>query len=70
MFSPVLSVLSSFAIISLGEGELVVLLELSSPCYVAVSVLCLFLTVMWVGLQCVIVTFPGHTHLLYNLRAW
>ena len=21
-------------------------------------------TVMWVGLQCVIVTFPGHTHLL------
>ena len=28
---------------------------------VTVSVLCLFLTVQWVGLQCVIVAFPGHT---------
>ena len=30
----------------------------------AVSVLCLFLTVPWIGLQSVIVTFPGNTHLL------
>ena len=29
----------------------------------AVSALCLFLTMLWVGLQCVNVTFPGHTHL-------
>ena len=27
--------------------------------------LCLFLTVPWVGLQCVIMVFPGHTHLLF-----
>ena len=26
--------------------------------------MCLFLTVPWVGLQCVIVVFPDHTHLL------
>ena len=26
--------------------------------------MCLFLTVPWVSLQCVIVAFPGHTHLL------
>ena len=28
-----------------------------------VSVLKLFLAVLWVGLQCVIVVFPYHTHL-------
>ena len=32
---------------------------------VALSVLWLFLTVPWVGLQCVIVVFPDHTHLLF-----
>ena len=32
----------------------------------AVIVLCLFLTVPWVGLQFVIVAFPGHTHLLFD----
>ena len=30
----------------------------------AVSILCLFLTVPWAGLQRVIVTFPNHTDLL------
>ena len=30
-----------------------------------VSVLCLFLTVPCLGLQCVIVVFPGHSHLLF-----
>ena len=29
-------------------------------------VLCLFLTVPWVGMQCVIVAFPDHTHLLFS----
>ena len=29
----------------------------------AVGVLCLFLMVPWVGLQCVNVAFPGHTYL-------
>ena len=37
---------------------------LLSCCRVAVSVLCLFLTVPWVGLWSVIVVFLGHTHLL------
>ena len=27
-----------------------------------VSVLYVFLTVLWVGMQCVIVAFTGHTH--------
>ena len=27
-----------------------------------VSLLCIFLTVPWVGLHCVIVAFPGHTN--------
>ena len=31
---------------------------------VAVIVLCLYLIVPWVGLQCVIVVFPGHNYLL------
>ena len=30
-----------------------------------VSILCLFLTVTWVGLQCVIVALHGPTHLLF-----
>ena len=30
-----------------------------------VNALSPFLTVPWVGLQCVIVAFPGHTHLLF-----
>ena len=33
--------------------------------YMAVSVLCLFLTVLSVGLKCVIVAFPGHTNFLF-----
>ena len=32
------------------------------------SVLWPFLVVPWVGLQCVIVVFPGHTHLLFSVR--
>ena len=29
--------------------------------------ICLFLSVLWVGLQCVIVAVPGRTHLLFML---
>ena len=36
-------------------------------CLVAVSVLCLFLAMLWVGLKTVIVAFPGHTCFL-NLK--
>ena len=38
---------------------------LPSECLVTVYVLWLFLTVPWVGLQCVIVVFPDHTYLLF-----
>ena len=34
---------------------------------VVVDVLRLFLTVLWVDLQCVIVVFPDHTHFLMVL---
>ena len=47
---------------------LVALLILSYRCIVTINVLWLFLTVPWVGLQCVIVVFPDHTHLLFALR--
>ena len=36
-------------------------------CLVTVSVLWLFLTVSWVGVRCVIVVCPDHTHLPYNV---
>ena len=41
------------------------LLLLSFRCLVTVNVMWLFLTVPWVGLQCVIVLSPDHTHLLF-----
>ena len=58
-------VLSSFAIILKRKRELVSLLVLSYGCLVTVNVMWLFLTVPWVGLQCVIVVFRDHTHLLF-----
>ena len=61
-----LYVLFSFAIILMRKRELVALLLLSFRCFVTVNVLWLFLTVLWVGLQFVIVIFPNHTHLLFN----
>ena len=54
---------SSFAIILMGNRELVDLLSLSSWCLVIV--VSLFLAVPWVYLQFVIVVFPDHTHLLF-----
>ena len=47
-------------------GGVVALLLLSSWCLVIVIVLCLFLAVTWVGLQCMIVVFPDHTHLIFS----
>ena len=38
---------------------------LSDALSLYVSVLWLFLTVLWVGVQCVIVVFPDNTHLLF-----
>ena len=54
-----LCVLYSFAIIWMRKRELVSLPCLMS-CY-CYNVLWLFLTVQWVGMQCVIVVYPDHT---------
>ena len=56
---------SSVAITLMGKRELVALLLMSFWCLVIVSVLFFFLTVPWVGLQCLIVVFPDHTHLRF-----
>ena len=63
----VLCDLSSFTITLMGKKDLLALLRLTFKCRVAVSVLWLFLAVPWVSLQCVIVFFPDHTHLLFSL---
>ena len=60
-----LCVLSSFAIILKRKRELLALLLLTYGCLVTVYVLWLFLTVPWVGLQCVIVVFPDYIHFLF-----
>ena len=54
---------SSFAIILMGNRELVALLSLSFWCLVII--VWLFLVVSWVCLQFVIVVFPDHTHLQF-----
>ena len=59
-----LCALSSFAIILKRESELIYLLLLSYGCFVYVNVMWIFFTEPWVGLQCVIVVHPDHTHLL------
>ena len=57
---------SSFAIILKRKRKLVALLLLSYRCIVTKYILWLFLGVPWIGLQCVIVVFPDHTHLLFD----
>ena len=47
------------------EEKLVALPLLSYRCIVTINVLWLFFAVQWVGLWCVIVLFPDHTHLLF-----
>ena len=61
----ILCVHSSSEIILKTKRKLVALLLLSYRCSVTTNVLRLFLTVPWFGLQCVIVVFPDHTHLLF-----
>ena len=58
---------SSFAIISLGKKDSCLLYFNCLLMPFDSSVLCLFLTVLWVGLQCVIVAFPSHTHLIFHV---
>ena len=62
-----LCVHSSFAIFLNRKRKLVALLLLSYRCIVTINVLWLFFTVPWVGLQCLIVVFPDHTHLVLYL---
>ena len=59
-----LCVHSSLTIILKRLRKLVASILLSYGCTVTVNFLLLFLTVPWLGLQCVIVVFPDHTHLL------
>ena len=61
-----LCVLSSFAIILRGKRDLDALLLLSYGSLVTLNVLRFFLIVPWVGLLCMIMVFPDHTHLLYH----
>ena len=61
-----LCVLSSFAIILMGKRELVALPCLSFRCLVFVIAMWLFLMMPWVGLQCLFVIFPDHTHVLFT----
>ena len=60
------SVHSSFAINLKMKRKLVALLVLSHSCIVTINILWLFLMVLWVGLQCMIVVIPEHTHLLFH----
>ena len=61
-----LCVHSSFAIILKRKRKLVALILLPYRCTITINVLRLFLKVPWVSLQCVIVVFPDHTHLLFD----
>ena len=61
-----LCVHSSFAIIIKRKRKLVALLLLSYRCIVTINVLWLFLAMTWVVMQCVIVAFPDHTHVLFS----
>ena len=57
---------SGFVIILKRMRKLIALLLLSYRCIVTINVLWLFFTVPWVGMQCVIVVFSDHTHLIFK----
>ena len=60
-----LCVHSSFVIILKRKKKLVALLLLPYRCIATINVLWFFLAVPSVGLQCVIVVFPYHTHFTF-----
>ena len=62
-----LCVHSSLAILLKRKRKLNAWLLSCYSCIVTIKVQWLFLTVPRVGLQCVIVVFPDHTHLLFDL---
>ena len=49
------------------KRKLVALQLMSYRCIVTINVPWLFLATPWVGLKCVIVVFPDHTHLLFAI---
>ena len=53
---------------SIRSGDKDIDCQMSSRCLVTDNILSLFLTVSWVGLQCVIVAFPDFTHLFIYLH--
>ena len=59
---------SSFAIILKRKRKLVAMLLLSYRCIVTINILWLSLTVLGVGLQCVIVVFADHAHFLFPIN--
>ena len=48
------------------KRKLVAMLLLSYRGSVTINVLCLFFMVPWVGLQCVSVVYPVHTHFMIH----
>ena len=59
----VLTVVSFLVLhLSCGEERAGCFTLIALWCHVAVSILCFVHIVSWVGLQCEIVAFPGHTH--------
>ena len=67
VIGPCYALLSSFSLLqSAGRGRIAgcfTLIVFLLALFLVFGPLCLFLTVAWVGLQCVIVAFPGQTHL-------
>ena len=57
---------SSLALLVNRKRKLFASLLYSYRCIVTINVLCLFLTVPCVGLQCVIVVLHDHTHLHFG----
>ena len=55
----------SFVFVQLFRHAVLIVLSRFTFISLAVGGLCLFLIMLLVGLQCVIVVFPGHTHLLF-----
>ena len=67
VIGPCYALLSGLSLLqSVGRGRIadcVTLIVFLLALFLVYGALCLFLTVSWVGLQFVIVAFPGHTYL-------
>ena len=70
MIGPCNALLSGISLLqSAGRGRIAgcFTLTVSLPAlFLVFGSLCLFLTVPWIGLQCVIVAFPGYTYLFQD----